>query len=51
VDSAKENVVVVKSIRIFIVKRGSSPVTGLDRPRAFQEIKAPRFRNNGTGWW
>ena len=23
----------------------------LDRPRGFQEVKAPRFRDNGTGWW
>jgi len=29
----------------------SSPITGLDRPRVFQEVKAPRFRDNGTGWW
>jgi len=28
-----------------------SPITGLDRPRGFQEFKAPRFRDNGTGWW
>ena len=28
-----------------------SPVTGLDRPRGFQEVKVPRFRDNGTGWW
>jgi hypothetical protein len=27
------------------------PFTGLDRPRGFQEVKAPRFRDNGTGWW
>jgi len=29
----------------------SSPVTGLDRPRGFQEVKVPRFRDNGTEWW
>ena len=29
----------------------SSPVTGLDRPRGLQEVKVPRFRDNGTGWW
>jgi len=29
----------------------SSPITGLDRPRGFQEVKVPRFRDNGTGWW
>ena len=27
------------------------PITGLDRPRGFQEVKAPRFRDNGTRWW
>jgi hypothetical protein len=21
------------------------------RPRGFQEVKFPRFRDNGTGWW
>jgi len=31
-------------------KRLSSPVTDLDRPRGFQEVKVPRFRDNGTGW-
>ena len=29
----------------------SSPVTGLDRPRWFQEVKVLIFRDNGTGWW
>jgi len=24
---------------------------GLDWPRGFQEVKVPRFRDNGTGWW
>jgi hypothetical protein len=28
-----------------------STVTGLEWPRGFQEIKVPRFHNNGTGWW
>ena len=28
-----------------------SPVTGLDRRRELQEVKAPRFRDNGTGLW
>jgi len=32
-------------------KRKSNPITGLDRPRGFQEVKGPRFRDNGTGWW
>jgi hypothetical protein len=29
----------------------SSPVTGLEWPRGFQEVKIPRFLDNGTGWW
>jgi hypothetical protein len=29
----------------------SSPVTGLEWPRGFQEVKVPRFLDNGTGWW
>jgi len=28
-----------------------SPITGLEWPRVFQEIKAPRFHDNSTGWW
>jgi hypothetical protein len=32
-------------------KRQSSPVTGLQWPRRFQEVKVPRFHDNGTGWW
>ena len=29
----------------------SSHVTGLGWPRGFQEVKVPRFHDNGTGWW
>jgi hypothetical protein len=29
----------------------SSPVTGLEWPIGFQELKFPRFHDNGTGWW
>ena len=28
----------------------SSPITGLEWPRGFQEDKVPRFHDNGTGW-
>jgi hypothetical protein len=28
-----------------------STVTGLGWPRGFQEVKVPRFHDNGTGWW
>jgi hypothetical protein len=29
----------------------SSPVTGLEWRRGFQEVKVPRLHDNGTGWW
>jgi hypothetical protein len=29
----------------------SSPITGLQWPRGFREVKVPRFHDNGTGWW
>jgi len=29
----------------------SSPVTGREWPRGFQEVKVPRFHDNGTGCW
>jgi hypothetical protein len=28
-----------------------STVTGLEWHRGFQEVKGPRFHDNGTGWW
>ena len=28
-----------------------SPIRGLEWPRGFQEVKAPRFHDNGRGWW
>jgi hypothetical protein len=39
------------NIVIIIFTKGSSPVTVLEWPRACQEVKVPRFHNNGTGWW
>jgi len=32
-------------------KKKSSPVTGLEWPKGFQEVKVPRFHDNGTEWW
>jgi len=29
----------------------SSPVTGPEWPKGFQEVEVPRFHDNGTGWW
>jgi hypothetical protein len=28
-----------------------STVTGMKWARGFQEVKVPRFHDNGTGWW
>jgi hypothetical protein len=39
------------TINHYAYKSQSSPVTGLEWPRGFQEIKVPRFHDNGTGWW
>jgi hypothetical protein len=36
---------------LHMVKRYSSSVAGLEWPRGFQEVKVPRFHDNGTGWW
>ena len=33
------------------VKGKSVPLQGLEWPRGFQEVKVPRFHDNGTGWW
>ena len=31
---------------------GHTPGTHfLEWPRGFQEVKVPRFHDNGTGWW
>jgi hypothetical protein len=42
-------------LKIIIVSKGKgkavSTVTGLEWPRGFQEVKVPRFHDNGTGWW
>jgi len=32
-------------------KGKSVPLQALKCPRGFQEVKAPRFRDTGTGWW
>jgi len=28
-----------------------APITGLEWPGGFQEVRVPRFHENGTGWW
>ena len=44
-------VVVVVVVVVVKSKGKSSPITGPEWPRGFQEVKVPRFRDNGTGWW
>jgi len=36
---------------ICAIKVKSRPVTGLEWPTGFQEVKIPRFHDNGTGRW
>jgi hypothetical protein len=36
---------------ISFEERLISSVTNLEWPRGFQEVKVPRFHDNGTGWW
>ena len=35
----------------YNVKNKISPVTGLEWPRGFQDVKVPTFHDNGTGSW
>jgi hypothetical protein len=35
----------------LVAKRYNSPVAGQEWPRWFQEVKVPRFHDNGTEWW
>jgi hypothetical protein len=50
VESSEVHSVILEKTVIFLpVKK--SPVTGLEWPRGFQEVKVPRFLDNGTGWW
>jgi len=41
---------IIKIIKMkYFWKCKSSPIRGLEGPRGFQEVKVPRFRDNGTG--
>jgi hypothetical protein len=41
----------IKTFISKLITTYSSPVTGMEWPRGFQEVKVPRFHDNGTGWW
>jgi hypothetical protein len=43
-----EKVLKQNHIFVFVSAIKSSPVTGLEWPRGFQEVKVPRFHDNGT---
>jgi len=38
-----------RPVNIVVLKK-SSPVTGMEWPRGFQEVKVPRYHDNGIGW-
>jgi hypothetical protein len=40
--------IAMPSILIVLTVKRSNPVTGLEWPRRFQEVKVPRFHDNGT---
>jgi len=42
VEKLKKKTHVLRSVKII-------PITGPEGPRGFQEVKVPRFRDNGTG--
>jgi hypothetical protein len=41
------------TVYLYDIVKGKSvsTVTGLQWPSGFQEVKFPRFHENGTGWW
>jgi len=45
------NLCPLRHLNILRPSRKSSPITGLEWPRGFQEVKVPRFLDNGTGRW
>jgi hypothetical protein len=42
---------VVTEINFLHKGKAVSTVTGLEWPRGFQEVKVPRFHDNGKEWW
>jgi hypothetical protein len=46
---AKKSVIFHRAKDSVIMEREISPVTSLEWPTGFQEVKVPRFHYNGTG--
>ena len=41
-----------KAYKLVKGKKGKAvPVTGLESPKGFQEVKVLRFHDNGAAWW
>ena len=47
----KKQVTAIGDFDVHILKGKAVPFTGLEWPRGFQEVKFPRFLDNGTKWW
>ena len=43
--------IVFTVLNLFCKKGKSVPLQARRDPTGFQEVKVPRFRDNGTGWW
>jgi len=42
----------MKGVEVLCVTgKKSSPITALEWPRGFQEVKVPRYHDDSTGWW
>jgi hypothetical protein len=44
----KRNIFILLHVRVKVKQSRYRPV---EWPRDFQEVKVPRFHDNGTGWW
>ena len=43
------SVIIATAISVTFTVKVKQSVTGLEWPRGFQEVKVPRFHDNGTG--
>ena len=41
----------VVSLKTYQLKGKAVPLQTWSGPECFQEVKVPRFHDNGTGWW
>jgi hypothetical protein len=50
-DSRQRQEIFLRTILYYKKGKAVNAVAGLEWPRGFQEVKVPRFHDNGTGWW